>query len=139
MNRPTAINHAVQTADEWLRDLGAAHEEFADRERGYAALRAVLHHLRDRLTVEEAAQLGAQLPTLIRGVYFGSWKPSRQPVRERHAEQFIDAVMRELNRPPAYCEEAVRAVFGLLGARIPAGEIEDVKHMLPEEVRRYWQ
>lgn len=138
MNRPTALNHAVQTADEWLRDLGEAHEEFHDRERGYAALRAVLHNLRNRLTVDEAAHLGAQLPTLIRGVYFGSWKPSQQPGKERHAEPFIEGIMRELNRPPAYCEMATRAVFQLLREKVPGGEIDDVKQMLPQEIRRYW-
>jgi len=30
-------------------------------------MRATLHALRDRLTVEEVAQLGAQLPMLVRG------------------------------------------------------------------------
>ena len=33
----------------------------------YAALRAVLHPLRDRLSVETAVQFGAQLPTLVKG------------------------------------------------------------------------
>jgi uncharacterized protein (DUF2267 family) len=39
-----------------------------DRECAYRALRAVLHALRDRLTVDVSAKLAAQLPTLIRGV-----------------------------------------------------------------------
>jgi uncharacterized protein (DUF2267 family) len=30
----------------------------------------VLHALRDRLTVEEASDLAAQLPMLIRGLYY---------------------------------------------------------------------
>jgi uncharacterized protein (DUF2267 family) len=47
-----------------------------DRHRAYMALRAVLHALRDRLTVEEVAQLGAQLPMLIRGLYYEGWDRS---------------------------------------------------------------
>jgi len=41
-----------------------------DERRAYNALRAVLHALRDRLTTEEIAQFGAQLPTFVRGVYY---------------------------------------------------------------------
>ena len=36
-----------------------------DRHEAYLALRATLHALRDRLTIEETAQLAAQLPMLI--------------------------------------------------------------------------
>ena len=35
----------------------------------YRVLRAVLHALRDRVTVDVAAKFAAQLPTLLRGVY----------------------------------------------------------------------
>jgi len=41
-----------------------------DRHHADVALSAVLHALRDRLTVSEAAQLGAQLPMLVRGFYY---------------------------------------------------------------------
>ena len=41
-----------------------------DRQDAYRAVRGVLHTLRDRLPVEESAQLAAQLPTLLRGVFY---------------------------------------------------------------------
>ena len=51
----------LQKTNAWLKEvmdeLGSS-----DRHQAYLALRAVLHALRDRLTVEEVAQLGAQLP-----------------------------------------------------------------------------
>ncbi len=50
----------VQTTNEWLQDVEAA--VGADRQVAYRALRAVLHALRDRLPVEEAAEPGDQLP-----------------------------------------------------------------------------
>jgi uncharacterized protein (DUF2267 family) len=60
-----------------------------NRHKAYLALRATLHALRDRLTVEEVAQLGAQLPTLIRGFYYEGWDPTGKPLRVRHKEQFL--------------------------------------------------
>ena len=51
------------------------------RNQSYAALRAVLHALRDRLPVDEASQLGAQLPMLVRGIYYSGWDPSKVPVK----------------------------------------------------------
>ncbi len=35
-------------------------------------------------------------------------------------------------------EKAVRSVFQLLDHRISEGEIDDIRHMLPEEVRSLW-
>jgi len=35
-------------------------------------------------------------------------------------------------------EKAVRSVFLLLDHRISEGEIDDIRHMLPEQVRSLW-
>ena len=61
------IEAGVHAANLWLKEL-ADELGWADRERVYHALRSVLHALRNRLTVDEAADLGAQLPLLIRGL-----------------------------------------------------------------------
>ena len=51
----------------------------SDRHLAYRILRTWLHCLRDRLSVEVAAHFDAQLPELLRGVFFGGWNPSRVP------------------------------------------------------------
>ena len=43
----------------------------------YHALRAVLHALRDRLPAPEAADLAAQLTTIVRGVFYEGFQPGR--------------------------------------------------------------
>ena len=72
---PSIIEHSVEKTHIWLKEIA---EELGDEDRQYAyrALRAVLHTLRDRLTVDVAAKLAAQLPTLIRGVYYEDWDPA---------------------------------------------------------------
>src|SRR6185369_10762255 len=50
-----------------------------DREFAYRVLRAWLHTLRDRLTVQASAHFAAQLPDLIRGIFYAGWNPSGVP------------------------------------------------------------
>jgi len=121
-----------------LNDLmGALGTE--DRHEAYTALRATLHALRDRLGVEEVAQLGAQLPLLIRGLYYEGWDPTAKPVRERHLEQFLDRISREIRGNHRLDpEQAARAVFIALAEHVSSGEIDDIKSALPAEIRRLW-
>jgi uncharacterized protein (DUF2267 family) len=128
----------VQETNEWLR---AIQEEmgWGDRQLAYLALRGTLHALRDHLTVDEAAHLAAQLPLLVRGIYYDAWDPSRVPVRERHREQFLARVADAFERTrPVDPEQAARSVLRVLGTRISAGEIDNVRRMLPEDVRALW-
>ena len=63
------FDRTVQAANLWLKELMDA-LGWDDRHKAYQGLRTTLHALRDRLTLEEMAQLGAQVPLLIRGVYY---------------------------------------------------------------------
>ncbi|WP_457631032.1 DUF2267 domain-containing protein [Oceanithermus sp.] len=132
----------LQKTNSWLKDvmkeLGTD-----DRHQAYLALRAVLHALRDRLTVEEAAELGAQLPMLIRGFYYEGWDPTGKPVRERHKRDFLEHVRRyfkgtRYGEDGVDPEEVARAVFRVLARRVSDGEIADVVHILPRELRELW-
>jgi uncharacterized protein (DUF2267 family) len=129
----------VQTTHGWLNDVMHELGWEDERPRAYQALRAVLHALRDRLTVEEALDLGAQLPLLIRGFYYEGWKLTNKPLKERHREEFLAHIKHAFrNDERMDPEQIARGVFRVLVRRISAGEIEDVKQVLPAELRELW-
>jgi uncharacterized protein (DUF2267 family)/RNA polymerase-binding transcription factor DksA len=132
------IGRTVHKTHAWLKDL---REEMGsnDRRRAYQALRATLHALRDRMSADNVAHLGAQLPTLVRGIYYEGWRPAGKPLMIRDHGEFLDLVGSELtgfSRPEA--ERAVRAVFRMLARHVTPGEIENVRHALPERIRELW-
>jgi uncharacterized protein (DUF2267 family) len=133
-----AFDTTVHKTNRWLNEL----MELAGwdaKQKAYLAIRATLHALRDRITVDEVAHLGAQLPMLMRGFYYEGWDPSGKPAKERHVDQFLARIAQELPRGDGEeAEVMARAVFLLLKLRIADGEIEDVKRVLPEEVRHLW-
>jgi uncharacterized protein (DUF2267 family) len=132
------FNSTVQRTNVWLNDV-LEEMEWQDPQRAYHALRVVLHALRDRLTVEQAAALAAQLPMLVRGFYYEGWHPHGKPVKGRHKDEFLadiaEAFRDDLGVDP---EQVVRAVCRVLGRHVTAGEVESVKRSLPAELRKLW-
>jgi uncharacterized protein (DUF2267 family) len=132
------FEHTIHTTNEWIGELD---EELGrqDRHQAYRILRAVLIALRDRLPVDEATDLGAQLPMLVRGFYYEGWNPSKTPTKERSLQAFLDHISENLQEmADGDPEDAARAVFGLLSRHVTPGEIEHVKSNLPAGVRRIW-
>lgn len=132
------IERTVHTTNAWLEEL---REELSlkDRLQAYHVLRAVLHALRDRLTVAEAVDLGAQLPMLVRGLYFEGWTPNDKPLKERKKEDFLAHIAATLRETPAIYPEGVAwGVFKVLERHVSAGEIGDVLSILPAEIRALW-
>lgn len=132
---PSIIQHSVEKTHIWLHEVAEALGD-DDYQYAYRALRAVLHALRDRLTVDVAAKLAAQLPTLIRGVYYEDWDPSRTPVAIHDVATFLDHVAEE-GRMAGETEAsiAVTAVAQVLRAHVSDGEIDGVLAVLPSNLR----
>ena len=104
------------------------------RNQSYAALRAVLHAVRDRLTLEEGAQLAAQLPMSIRGIYYDGWDPSRVP-RRMTRDEFLQRVRQAFpNEVKGGMEQLIQTVLHSLRHHVTDGEWEDIKATLPKEL-----
>lgn len=137
MTVPPAIAHGVQQVQEWLKEL-RDNAGLADEAEALSVLRNVLHQLRDRLTPDEAIELGAQLPVIVRGLYYEGWRPSRTPQKVRTKQAFLDEVtikMLPRRLPP---ESVVKDVFALVAHHCDPGEVGDVIAQLPSEIKALW-
>jgi uncharacterized protein (DUF2267 family) len=129
------LERSVEKANVWINDV-AAELQTGDRHEAYRVLRGFLHVLRDRLPVEECAQLAAQLPLLVRGVFYEGWQPARTPLHYRDAREFLDRVAHEaLLHGDTEAAFAVAGAARVLARHVSAGEMEDVLRTLPEELR----
>lgn len=130
------IERSVEQTNLWLNDVAEPFST-ADRREAYRILRAVLHAILDRITVDESAQLAAQLPELVRGIFYEGWRPSATPLRYHDRETFLRKIADEaLLAGPTEASYAVTAIAEILRRRISAGEIEDVLAILPSEIRQ---
>lgn len=133
-----SLEHTVQLTHIWINELDDR-LDWDNKAKSYRLLKAVLHALRDWLHINEAVDLGAQFPTLLRGAYYEQWQPARTPAKPRAKVDFLARVDTAFDKDPlSDTEEAVAAVFELLTAKISAGEIEDVRGALPADIRALW-
>ena len=131
----TALDHSIQQTNVWLKNV-CDELDLEDRHDAYSALRAVLHVLRDRLPPEVAAHFGAQLPMVLRGLYYEGWHMAATPTKERTVQHFVDHVMAGL--PPAFPLDplaATRGVFEVLWERLDPGAFGKLMEHLPEPIR----
>jgi uncharacterized protein (DUF2267 family) len=126
----------LQTTNIWLDDI-MKELNWQDRHRAFHALRAVLHTLRDRLSVDEVAQLSAQLPLLVRGLFFEGWHPAHKPVKERTADEFVSHVSESFALDPSgtHPRKITQAVLAVLEKHLSGGERLSLKHQLPAGIR----
>jgi uncharacterized protein (DUF2267 family) len=129
----------VQETNLWLKAvMEGLHTD--DRHLAYLALRATLHALRDRVGPENAVHLAAQLPMLLRGLYYEGWRLAASQTKERTRADFLEHVRSELPRGSALDPNvAARAVFGVMWEKLDLGEIGKVIDLLPEELKELWR
>jgi uncharacterized protein (DUF2267 family) len=124
------LDRGAEKANVWLSEIATELE--GDRREAYRALRAYLHTLRDRLPAQQNAALAAQLPTMLRGIFYEGWQPSRTPLHYRDPVEFAERVRREaglVGDTEAWF--AIQAVAKVLRRHVSAGEIEGIVRSLP--------
>jgi uncharacterized protein (DUF2267 family) len=132
------FDKTLETTHIWLNEICG--DIGPDKHVAWKVLSTVLHKLRDRLTINLAAHLGAQLPLLVRGVYYDQFEPSKMPSECRNRDDFVQEVAEWLSDTrPVDPELAVRSVFGVLSRHISEGQVNKVREALPKSVRQMWE
>lgn len=132
------FDHAVHQSDIWFDELMMM-LSWNDRASAYRALHTVLPLLRSHLPLDEASHLSAQLPLVVRALFFEGWHPSAEPLKDGSSDDFVTHVGKAFcNTLSAHPSEIITAVFALLARHVTPGEINQVRLALPEGVRRYW-
>ncbi|ANZ13819.1 hypothetical protein SNOUR_02495 [Streptomyces noursei ATCC 11455] len=127
------FEHAIHSANIWLKAVSEALET-DNRHLAHRVLRTWLHMCRDRLTVDVAAHFAAQLPELLRGVYYDGWDPSVVPVKYDR-QGYIDRFVREARVPAEDVPRIAAAVTGVVRKHVSPGHLEAVLEQLPHDVR----
>lgn len=134
-SQPAIIERSAEKANIWLKDIASELGE-GDLQYSYRVLRAVLHVLRDRLTIEASAKLAGQLPTLIRGIFYEDWEPGRKPMPPHTVETFLEHVVSEGRfSGESEASVAVIAVAAVLRERLALDESEAILAVMPEKIR----
>ena len=134
-DEPDVLARSVQKAREWI-DETADELGIDNRRTALRSLRAVLHALRDHIGVNESAHLAAQLPELIRGIYYEEWVPARVPESQRDRGEFLRRIVRDARLSgETEASFAVSAVIAVLSRHVSPGELDDVAKSLPTQLR----
>src|SRR5205823_3478891 len=115
------FDKTIQTTNIWLDEIMA--RMGPDRQVAWHILGAVLRPLRDRLPLDDAAHLGAQLPLLVRGLYYDQWHSPSTMNKDRHQEEFLARVEHGLRDTRLVnVHDAARTVFAVLCKHVAPGQ-----------------
>jgi uncharacterized protein (DUF2267 family) len=132
------FDRTIHETNQWLR-IVMAELKTGSRHQAYVALRASLHALRDRIGPEHAIHFAAQLPILLRGVFYEGWRPAETPTRERRLDDFVAYVESVLgSRSGLDPEDAVRAGFAAIAWSVSSAEVLKLINVLPRDLRELW-
>lgn len=128
------LDNSIDKAAAWLAEVAA---EFGtdDRRFAYRVTRAWMHVLRDRLPVPVAAHLAAQLPELLRGVFYDGWNPSRVPVKYDSAE-YVRRFASEATIHDTEVPRTASLVARVARRHLSSGALDEALSTLPADLRQ---
>jgi uncharacterized protein (DUF2267 family) len=131
-----AINHFEKFRGEYIdfvRTLASDLNHPEDENKVGRVLRAVLHTLRDRLTVQQSFHVLAQLPMFLKLDFIEGWKYHEKPIKYSSIEEFTEAVKEEQSLLgernfdwEESTEEIVNTVFNSLKKYLDEGTFQKI-------------
>jgi uncharacterized protein (DUF2267 family) len=136
------FNKYAQEGNQFLNHLANKLGHPKEKSQTAIILKAVLHTLRDRLTISESLDLIAQLPMFLKAVYVDNWKYMERPNKLKTIEDFKEEVKKQQEqlgenqfdwKMPT--RDIIKNVLGVISENyLSEGEMKDVMAQLPEEM-----
>ncbi|KTD22861.1 Uncharacterized conserved protein (DUF2267) [Legionella lansingensis] len=130
----TQIESSLNLTYNWLNEF-KEYGHLRDESQSYSVLRIVLHELRDHLPVDVSAHLAAQLPLVLKGLYFDGWDPSREIRRVDSFEDFIKPIRKDMTNLDVNLKESVRNCIQFIISKIEKDLADKVMGSLPERLK----
>jgi uncharacterized protein (DUF2267 family) len=128
-----SLDRSIERTNQWLGDV-ATNFETEDRKLAYRVTRSWLHTLRDRLPVTVAAHLAAQLPELLRGVFYEGWNPSKVPAKYDR-DEYIARFAKNAQIHNTEVQKAGHLVTSAMRKHLSDGVVNEAFGVLPADIR----
>ena len=128
-----SLDRSIDKTNAWLADV-ATNFGTEDRRLAYRVTRSWLHTLRDRLPVPIAAHIAAQLPELLRGVFYEGWNPSKVPIKYGK-DEYIARFAKDAQIHHTEVQRAGRLVTSAFGKHLSPGAMNEALGVLPADIR----
>src|SRR5258708_4974382 len=129
-----SLDRSIDKTNAWLADVAASFGT-EDRRLAYRVTRSWLHTLRDRLPVPIAAHIAAQLPELLRGVFYEGWNPSKVPIKYGK-DEYIARFAKDAQIHHSEVPRAGRLVTSAFGKHLSPGAMNEALGALPADIRK---
>lgn len=135
------FNQYAKEGNAFLKEYAKKINMPNDTEKAGRILSSILHGLRDIITIEESLQLISQFPMFLKAVYVNKWT-TRKKARVKTMTEFIDLI-RELDGVTSLndfesedvAENYINSTFMMLRKYVSLGELEDIRTVLPKELK----
>ncbi len=126
-----------QTYKAFLKDLCRIGNY--DEGKAEQAAVSVLCLLEQRIVSGEAADLEAQLPRKLVALLNRCERHENLRPRDLNADKFLELIAEDLGTDKPEAETLLHHVFQTLREHVDEGELDQVIHQLPKDLRAYWQ
>ena len=135
------FNQFAKEGNAFLKEFAKKINMPNDTDKAGRILSSILHGLREVITIEESFQLISQFPMFLKAVYVNKWS-TRRKKKVKTMTDFIDLI-REMNGVTAsndfeseeVAENYINATFILLRKYVSLGELEDLRTVLPKDLK----
>lgn len=130
-----SFDNTIQITNEIFNEIETYYGWEDRRNQSYNIVRSVLHAIRDRLMVNDAAHFAAQLPLMLKGVFYDGWDPTKVPVKMSKAE-FVNRVRESFPFSiETDLEELIKVTIDSLKKHLDSHQLDQVQQLMPDDLK----